>query len=275
MPRGDRFSGIFWDDLNHAPGVRSVRANRRFVYGCEIKQIRSQICVCGHSPPLSGKQRARKSPYFSARLPHGHLLQRSDWPFDTSVTVSPASWPLALADGGASCPAVDAIRRRTRFMPALGRKAPRRIHEAGLLLGCRFSLEFFLFEVCLKNVFSNPVGPLTGSPVFWAEAVRLALTALCLFYSHWEVCECGFQRVSGAMIKAAYAVGYTPIRQENTQETASPRFSSQHSFIHDSERNLKVSDLITFTLIQLVNSQCNIPNVSYFGGAWLTPARFV
>lgn len=27
---------------------------------------------------------------------------------------------------------------------------------------------------------------------------------------------------SGAMIKAAYAVSYTPVREENTRETASP-----------------------------------------------------
>lgn len=68
------------------------------------------------------------------------------------------------------------------------------------------------------------------------------------------------------MIKAAYAVGYTPIRQETIQETASPRFFSQRRLIHDSERSLKVRYLIDFTLIQLANSQFNIPNVSYFRG---------
>lgn len=71
---------------------------------------------------------------------------------------------------------------------------------------------------------------------------------------------------SGAMIKAAYAVGYTPIRQENTRETASPRLSSTHRLIYDWEQSLKVSDLIDFILIQLANSQFNIPNVSYFRG---------
>ncbi|KAG7237664.1 hypothetical protein INR49_032110 [Caranx melampygus] len=42
------------------------------------------------------------------------------------------------------------------------------------------------------------------------------------------------------MIKAAYAVAYTPTRQQNTQETTSSRFSSHHSLIHDSEQNLKL-----------------------------------
>lgn len=72
----------------------------------------------------SGKQRARKFPYSSARAPHSHLLQRSYWLRHTSVTLRPASRPLALVNGGECCSVVNAIRRRARFMPALGRKAP-------------------------------------------------------------------------------------------------------------------------------------------------------
>lgn len=47
-----------------------------------------------------------------------------------------------------------------------------------------------------------------------------ALSAFRLFYSHRGV----WVRLarSGAMIKAAYAVSYTPVREENTRETASP-----------------------------------------------------
>ncbi|KAM7420919.1 hypothetical protein PAMA_015226 [Pampus argenteus] len=41
------------------------------------------------------------------------------------------------------------------------------------------------------------------------------------------------------MIKAAYAVGYTPLRQEHIQETDTSRSSSHHRLIHDPERNLK------------------------------------
>ena len=124
VPRVLGFSRIFWADLNHAPGVRSLQADCRLELGCGFQQIWSRICVCGHSPPLSGKQRARKSPFCSARVPHRHLLQRSDWLFDTSLRTSPAPRQLALANGWAACSTGNTIRRRTRLMPVVGRKVP-------------------------------------------------------------------------------------------------------------------------------------------------------
>lgn len=122
-------------------------------------QIRPQICVCGHKPPLSGKQRARKSPCSRARLQHRHLLQRSDSLLDTSVTASPAPSLLSLVNGGDLYAAVDAIRHRTRFMPAKGRKASAAFtgRVNGSVVGFHWTFS------SLRNVFSHLVGLLAGS----------------------------------------------------------------------------------------------------------------
>lgn len=89
------------------------------------------------------------------------------------------------------------------------------------------------------------------------EEVRLrhwsryaALTARRLFYSHRGV----WVRLvrSGAMIKAAYAVNYTPVREENTQETVSPGSSLRAALFTTENRAWRWE--IYITLIHLAEN---------------------
>lgn len=73
---------------------------------------------------MSGKQRARKAPNFTARVSHRHLLHVSGWLHPTSVRSNPASSPLSLAREGNACVLANAIRRHAPFLPALGRSVP-------------------------------------------------------------------------------------------------------------------------------------------------------
>lgn len=172
--------------------------------------------------------------------------------------LGPAHCLLSLANGGYPCAAVDTIRHRTRFMPVEGRKAL--VVFTGRADG---SVVGFYWSVStLRPIFSHLVGVLTGNAFPGLKPSALP-SLLSVYFIPTKKCVRLYWE-NGAMIKAAYAVGYTPMRQESTQETDSSLLSSHRNLTHDSERNLKVRDLIAFTLIQLVNSQCNILNVSYF-----------
>lgn len=114
--------GFWWSESRAWDQIFPSRPSLLFHWGFE--QIRSQICVCGRSPPLTNKQRARKSLCRSARVPHWHLLPRSGWLLDASVTLSPASRPSALANGRRSRATVNTIRHRSLVMPVMGRNAP-------------------------------------------------------------------------------------------------------------------------------------------------------
>lgn len=152
---------------------------------------------------------------------------------------------------------------RSCFVPVFGRKAlvvfVRRVNEAD----DEFDWSYFSLRLVWEpSPRSRLAAQQEASLRGWSR--RLALTALrCILPDkcvrlRWQ---------SGAMIKAAYAVGCTPNRQENTQEPASSRFFTHHSLILYSQRNPKVRHLIAFSLIQLVNSKCNMLKVSYSSGA--------
>lgn len=119
-------------------------------------------------------------------------------------------------------------------MPALGRKIPvafmRRVSEARSWIPT--GVHFFLVAVERPHVECDWSS--TRKSVSAAEGVT-ALTALRLFHSHRGV-RVRLER-SGAVIKAAYAVNYTPVREENNQETA-PSGSSRRAALFTTENRV-------------------------------------
>lgn len=125
---------------------------------------------------------------------------------------SPASRQLALVKGGDVCAAVVSIRQRERFMTVLGRKAPvvfkRRVY------GSVIDFDWTRFSLDLSKTRLLVLGWSASRKSFSeAEAAELP-SVLSVYFILTEECVL-LHCESNAMIKAAYAVRYTPIRQEN------------------------------------------------------------
>ena len=148
------------------------------------------------------------------------------------------------------------------FHASFGASDSRRIHEAGLRVGCRFSLEKLLSESVINCLMSNVIGRLWGSPSSAPKPLGCPYCSPTILFPLWSVSAAWEERCDD---KSRICGKLHTCQGGKYPRNSLARFFSPWRPINDRKPSLKVRDLHDFN--PSCRKQFNIPDVSYLSVA--------